>query len=286
MGPTILAAMAQRTRPPTMPDMTLPGTLEGLHYCPVCRNSAGEFSPGPNGRPGARCPSCGALERHRFLSLLLGALAPEIAAARNVLEIAPAAAVTRMLHEASAGHYVGMDIDPKADGRSVSVVGDLCSTPFASGAFDVAVCFHVLEHIPDDRAAMAELARIISPDGIAFLQVPWNRKALTEEDADASPEERRRRFGQADHVRRYGSDWEQRLKDSGLRVIALTAGRLFPPDLVRAAAVSGTIWLVSPLFDQTHERWGSNTEHLIRRRLAEKFGAAVEAPPGAGVRTS
>ena len=42
-------------------------------YCAACGAMVSrQFKPGPNGRPDATCPRCGSLERHRFLSLLLG----------------------------------------------------------------------------------------------------------------------------------------------------------------------------------------------------------------------
>ena len=124
--------------------------VRGVSHCPVCIADVEVFGPGPNGRPGARCPSCGALERHRFLAVLLNALSPELAEARQILEVAPTPAVARLIRRRSHGNYLAFDIDPDADGRSVDVVGDFCATPFQTGSIDMAVCFHVFEHIPDD----------------------------------------------------------------------------------------------------------------------------------------
>jgi SAM-dependent methyltransferase len=78
----------------------------------------------------------------------------------------------------------------------------------------------VLEHVPDDRRAMRELHRILAPGGWAVLQTPVRSK-LTRTDEDPSvtdPAERIRRFGQADHVRVYGADFEDRLRDAGFAV--------------------------------------------------------------------
>jgi hypothetical protein len=63
---------------------------------------------------------------------------------------------------------------------------------------------------------MREYARLLSPTGVGFIQNPWKPDRPTVEDPSASPEERRRRFGQADHVRTYGSDFEGRLRAAGL----------------------------------------------------------------------
>ena len=69
----------------------------------------------------------------------------------------------------------------------------------------------MLEHVPDDCAAMREIARVLSPRGIALLEVPIKVGVATEEDPSATPEERTRRFGQNDHVRWYGDDFDARL---------------------------------------------------------------------------
>lgn len=206
--------------------------MAALRFCPSCEREVPAFADGPRGRPNARCPLCQSLERHRYLAVLLRALSKEVSRTRRVLEIAPTRAVTRMLRYHSPGSYVGIDIDPNADGRRVQVVADLTSAPFRSGSFDLSVCFHVFEHIPDDRSAMAEYARLMARKGIGFIQNPWRPRGPTDEDPSASPEERLRRFGQADHVRIYGEDFEARLASAGIK-----ARRVHPEDILSGSQV-------------------------------------------------
>jgi SAM-dependent methyltransferase len=53
-----------------------------------------------------------------------------------------------------------------------TVRGDALHLPFADGTFDRVICSEVLEHIPDDELAMAELARVLSDDGTMAITVP------------------------------------------------------------------------------------------------------------------
>jgi SAM-dependent methyltransferase len=56
--------------------------------------------------------------------------------------------------------------------RAGAVQGDALHLPFADGAFDRVIASEVLEHIPDDVAAMAELARVLRPGGTMAVTVP------------------------------------------------------------------------------------------------------------------
>jgi len=51
-------------------------------------------------------------------------------------------------------------------------VGDLAGCEFPSASFDVVTLFHVLEHLPDPDAALAEARRVITPDGRLLVEVP------------------------------------------------------------------------------------------------------------------
>ncbi len=73
----------------------------------------------------------------------------------------------RQLLAAMAAHE---PVGPQA--RGACVRGDALALPFADAAFDRVIAAEVLEHIPDDVAAMAELARVLRPGGLAAVTVP------------------------------------------------------------------------------------------------------------------
>lgn len=56
--------------------------------------------------------------------------------------------------------------------HTAAVQGDALHLPFPDGAFDRVICSEVLEHIPDDVGAMAELARVLRPGGTMAITVP------------------------------------------------------------------------------------------------------------------
>jgi SAM-dependent methyltransferase len=60
-----------------------------------------------------------------------------------------------------------------AAGRGAPVVrADATRLPFASNSFDVATGFDLLQHVPDDYEAVAEIARIVRPGGAVLLTAP------------------------------------------------------------------------------------------------------------------
>jgi SAM-dependent methyltransferase len=185
-------------------------------------------------RPEALCPQCSSLERHRLLKLWLDGSTNAIAG-RRLLHFAPEAAVAGLLRPL-ASQYVTADLAPGSDLRLNIEKMDL-----PDGAFEAVVCSHVLEHV-DDGAALSEIFRVIRPGGLALLMVPliegWDTSY--EDSAITSAEGRELHFGQWDHVRYYGADFADRVRNAGFKVDRYTAGG--------AAAVRHSLWRGEKLF--------------------------------------
>lgn len=158
---------------------------------------------------------CGSLERHRLMHLYLHARTDLFdGRAKKMLHIAPEPQLSRLFKSVPAIHYLSADIeDPLAMEKL-----DITDIQRPESSFDVIYCSHVLEHVSDDAAAMAELYRVLKPRGWAVLQVPITVPRTFEDSTITSPEERERVFGQWDHVRCYGPDYKDRLTKAGFLV--------------------------------------------------------------------
>ena len=168
-----------------------------------------------NLRQNALCPGTLSLERHRLLWLYLDRKTSFLTDSIRVLHVAPEQVFYKKFKSFSHWDYTTTDLhSPLAD-----VKADICALPFEDNSYDLILCNHVLEHIPNDLKAMRELYRVLKPRGTAILQVPLeeDRENTFEDDSITDQQERTRIFGQYDHVRVYGQDYYNRLQKAGFK---------------------------------------------------------------------
>ena len=171
--------------------------------------------------PNDDCPVCYANRRSRLVYAYLTRIR-QLQPGDVVLHFAPELSLYRYVFRGSEVEYHPADLNPAgyAEIPQVEQV-DVTAIPYPDKTFDLILCNHVLEHVPDDRRAMRELRRVLKDDGVALLQAPL-ALALDDTDEDLSitdPAERERRFGQFDHVRLYAvRDYAERLSEAGFNV--------------------------------------------------------------------
>ena len=148
-----------------------------------------------------------------------------------MLHFAPERALGGALAAAPGIRYVSADLHaPEAMEHF-----DITDIPHPDGSFDAILCIHVLEHVEDDRKAMRELRRILGPDGFAIVLVPLDlsRPETYEDPAITDPVDRERQFWQADHLRLYGADFPDRLREAGFDVTVDPWVRGLDPALIK-----------------------------------------------------
>ena len=161
------------------------------------------------------CPSCGSLERHRFVWLYFQRQTDLFDREfESVLHVAPEPCfLPRFLRLLGPGYLTADFLDDSVMERM-----DITDIGHEDGAFDVIYCSHVLEHVPDDRKAIQEFRRVLKQDGWAVIMVPITSESTYEDASIVDPKGRLKHFGQVDHVRRYGMDVQDRLEESGFSV--------------------------------------------------------------------
>jgi SAM-dependent methyltransferase len=197
------------------------GRTEAPRSCPLCGWSGPRFAPMyyvDSYRPDASCYGCTANERCRFIKAYmdreLGGMFAE--SRRRVLDIGPVRYSRAFFPENV--DYVSFDLySPIA-----MVRGDLSQTPFADQSFEVWLCSHVLDLVPDDAAAMRELFRVLRPGGVGILDnaMHWDRPT---EDYGGP------RARECGHRRRYGTDLPDRLRAVGFEVEVVRSTELLNP---------------------------------------------------------
>ena len=172
-----------------------------------------------NQRNNVLSPSTLSLERHRLLWLYLNSETDFFTSTekKKVLHFAPEQAFYKLFRNQNNINYTTTDLfSPLAD-----VKADICNLPFQDNYYDVILCNHVLEHIPNDTKAMQELYRVLKPGGMGIFQIPQDLSRTTtfSDDSITNQKERAAIFGQYDHVRIYGRDYFEKLRSIGFTVV-------------------------------------------------------------------
>lgn len=227
-------------------------TLRGnTYYCPFCKNTFSRFLPdgknlpvlnqycviGGGYRTNCICPGCGSKDRERLLYCYLkqktGIFSEK---PLHVLHIAPEANLKKVLKQHPQLNYINADLNPGA----ADVQMDITDIPYSDAFFDIILCNHVLEHIPNDGLAIRQLYRVLKPGGQAILQVPFAEalEHTIENPAITHPADRETQFGQFDHVRIYGHDYLNRLQNAGFTIAVFTAANLQnEPDIKKMSLI-------------------------------------------------
>lgn len=182
------------------------------YNCPICGYN-GQFID-LNDRRSAECWNCNSLERHRLQFCVLEEIFRKFDPKnKSAIQFAPDP-LTNILRQKFLS-FITADLDRE----DVDLILDLRQLSIRNDSFDFVFASHVLEHIDDDAAALAEVHRILKPGGIAVLPVPIVSEKTIEYPEPVPTEHY--------HVRAPGLDYFSKYQ-SVFRKVILRTSRHYP----------------------------------------------------------
>lgn len=144
------------------------------YYCPVCNTPLRGFLPGgkqndiacKHGIIGAgyrltkSCPVCWSIDRERLLFCFFEET-NMIDNCYKILHFAPEINLKKYIEKRCRGEYITADLYDENVMKKI----DVSHIPYKDDTFDLIICNHVLEHVPDDKAAVSEIYRTLKEVG-------------------------------------------------------------------------------------------------------------------------
>jgi SAM-dependent methyltransferase len=181
------------------------------YQCNICLKKLNSFIQLENGD--LLCPFCGSLSRNRRLWQLIN---EKNCLNGNILHFSPSRSLFRLLKITKTINYYSSDFENEflADYKF-----NITNINQEDAKFDTIICYHILEHILDDKKAMSELYRVLKSNGAIIIQTPFKEGDNYEDETIIDPNKRKAHFGQVDHVRIYSVEGlKQRLENIGFKV--------------------------------------------------------------------
>lgn len=179
--------------------------------CNICGWHGVEFEGFPHSES-MMCPSCNSSARDRYLYHCFVRRVPYRRDLR-VLETSPRLGEEYRRRMAERLQYRSSDFDERS--HRGDLVIDIQDIALPDASLDVVVTAHVLEHVPDPDAAIAELRRVLAPGGVALVMVPL------QQGATAKPSEPEYHEDDTLVHWRFGLDLTEQLRAGGLEASVL-----------------------------------------------------------------
>lgn len=189
-----------------------------------------------------KCPKCNSLPRTRLVGYALRHFKIPLNSER-VIHIAPNLNEYKFMKRwlEKGTQYDRLNI---REVPHINLVQDMTNTSLADNVYDLALSWHVFEHIPEDKKAISELYRIMKPGGKALISVPIYPVGNTEtyEDPEIKYEDFEKVHGHYDHCRSCGLDYFRRFEAAGFNTETL---------------------MVKDVVDDDISHYGLRTDHVV-----------------------
>ena len=161
-----------------------------------------------------KCPKCNSLPRTRLIPYAFTYF-KLISQKHKVLHVAPNVNEYKFIkRHCDSDKFDRLNIRKVAH---VNIVQDLTQTTLKDNTYNLVIAWHVLEHIPEDVKAIAEVYRMLRPGGKFLVSVPIYplENPKTYEDANIPYSDFEKVHGHDDHCRSCGLDYYKRFEKIG-----------------------------------------------------------------------
>jgi SAM-dependent methyltransferase len=211
------------------------------------------------------CWNCMSEVRHRLIVETFSRIEllsfEKLVEGKDVLHFAPERSVGQLLKK-RAHKYVTADINPKGVDLKIDI-SDMVG--IKSDEFDLILVCEILEHVNNDKRALEEIHRVLRPGGYAILTVPQddNFEDTYEDPSITTDTGRECAFGQPDHLRVYGKNFQNLLENVGFQVTVINE-KDFSEEIVKKHV------LIPPIFsDNPFARCVSRKVFFARKMLLD-----------------
>jgi SAM-dependent methyltransferase len=204
-----------------------PTSCEGKFECNICGNKSDIFL-SDNWHEQIICPYCFSDVRHRLeyavFQFLKNYSIEALFQDKYILHFAAEKQIAANLKR-FALKYISADIKTGIDMTNMP--------QYNNETFDVVIANDVLEHIVDLSKGLEEVHRVLKHGGFLICTVPQkdDLKETQEDPAINTPELRERHYGQHDHVRLFGNDFQEIVEKFGFSVDVIDRN-YFPKEIV------------------------------------------------------
>jgi SAM-dependent methyltransferase len=212
-------------------------------FCPCCGGKFSKFlEVGPKREP-MLCPRCRSNDRDRFFWLYLEKHNDFFSPGLKLLHVSPETIYYNRFKKIPKVQYTAGDKFVLQFGSTYpkdTVYLDITDMPqYKDNTFDFIFCSHVLEYIKEDRKSLDEQFRVLKPGGKAIISVPINfgHYATLEDPNVTDPKEQERLYGDTGHLRYYGEDYIERVREAGFRTEFIPVKDFISDEMISKCAI-------------------------------------------------
>ncbi len=220
--------------------------------CNICGFKSNNFT-SDGWHKNSQCPYCWSQVRQRLLLAALNTLQDvsfdSIVKEKRILHFAPEDGLKKFLKNGSSLYKTADFLSPWYFYSEIDFDIDISDMPSISdNSFDCVIACDVLEHVENDSLAIKEVYRILDYGGCCIFTVPQKDDLLTtyEDDKIKTPEERKEKFGQQDHMRIYGQDFQDKLEKNWF-IVSVIDSTFFDKKKIERNILAPQIFSTNPL---------------------------------------